>query len=457
MDRLYTKLEITALRTISSGEKIADWLYPRLRREHFSLESSQEFFRRIRILTHKSGRLPDWDDLLADITISEETREVMEDAPDSIITSRRDAAKVIARLEEYRQARVAMDISRTIAKTLKETKVDVPVLLERVADKLAMARSASDWSESTITFGGKEIDKSGIRRVIRERTFDFIPTGFKAFDTVNLGVPKASVFVLAGETGAGKSTLASAMAVNMARYGACVGLTSLEMEDDECGQRVLANLSGVDLSTIQRLKENDTNLIKQLQLAWLKFHKQVANNGGRFEIVSPPEDVSIEELLTRNRGRGFDVHIIDYLSLLKGMDEEDQWRKLSAAARYAKVYTKTDKSIVILLAQLSEEGRIRYSRGVQEHATLMWAWNKADAAGIITIKQPKARNQKQFDFYMHLDSPRMRLLDVDMSKIEDRGEERTKKVEGRKHHRRLPPPRKDPPRSRDDTEKEFQL
>jgi hypothetical protein len=188
----------------------------------------------------------------------------------------------------------------------------------------------------------------------------------------------------------------------------------------------------MQLSDIQRIHQMSKAERRRVIDAWRNFHNAVRKAGGRFDIYSPDEDVSIEEQFTALGPRGYDNNIVDYLGLLKGMDTEDQWRKLGAAARYAKVYTRTSNSAATLLAQLSDEGEIRYSRAIKEHASLMWQWMRPDDSGLIIIKQTKARNLKSFDFPLQMNFATMQVTDVDMSQVTDRTGEYSARSEKRR-------------------------
>ena len=60
---------------------------------------------------------------------------------------------------------------------------------------------------------------------------------------------------------------------------------------------------------------------------------------------------------------------IDYVSLLDGVDEKDQWKALSAIVRQCKLFSAENHCLVIALDQLdSDDDRIRYSKGMLEHA-----------------------------------------------------------------------------------------
>lgn len=427
MQRLFSpKLEATALRSItSSDERISGWMFPRLGRESFSYEPSLEFFRRIQFLTNKNGVIPRWEDLLEDLTISEDARDELDKQPSGIIESRREAKLVLGKLDEYRRARVFFGLQKAISHELRSDKVDLEVLEEKAGEYLSRARSgASNIEDAMSHFGGRRLDKRILAEMLRREDRNVIPTGFRAFDSQNDGVPFGSVHVIAGPTGSGKTDIATNLAINQARMGAKVSIASLEMSLLQMNQRIMSILTAIPLIRINRTHDMDRATRRMLIDAYRSFHDQVRRNGGRLTVWAPDEDVSIEELLTFLRSRGYDNNIIDYMGLLKGMDGDDQWRKLGSGARYAKRFAGADKSVATLLAQLSDEGEIRYSRTIKEHASLMWQWLKPDDSGILTVKQPKARNLKSFDFPLQMDFACHRVTDVDLSQVTEKETEK---------------------------------
>jgi len=91
------------------------------------------------------------------------------------------------------------------------------------------------------------------------------------------------------------------------------------------------------------------------------------------------------------------------VSLLRDSMGEDSWRSLGEIARFMKMYAKSQDMVGVLLCQLSEDEKIRYSRTIKEHADNVWSWvyNKdiaQETGHIITIDQQKARNQQIFSF-----------------------------------------------------------
>ena len=111
----------------------------------------------------------------------------------------------------------------------------------------------------------------------------------------------------------------------------------------------------------------------------------------------------------------YDVIIIDYLGLLKGVDGDDQWRKLSEAARFCKMFAADNNIQIIALAQVDKEGEVRYSKGMLEHANNSFSWvcgKKERERGIIEVEQKKARMAEPFPFYLRMDFATMSIRDL---------------------------------------------
>lgn len=204
--RLFSSnLEMVALRSITSGdERVASWLLPRINEDHMSYEPTHEAYRRVLALVRKNGQVPNWDGLLEDLVISEDAREELANSRSGVIRTKADAKKLIARLDEYRRARVWMKVSRSIARTLKDDRVDLDAMGDTITDLVSRARGSSDVTECMTHIGDKETDRKIVAGILRGSKDEFIPTGIRAFDTENQGVPRGSCWVIAATTGGGK-------------------------------------------------------------------------------------------------------------------------------------------------------------------------------------------------------------------------------------------------------------
>jgi hypothetical protein len=102
--------------------------------------------------------------------------------------------------------------------------------------------------------------------------------------------------------------------------------------------------------------------------------------------------------------------------LLKGVDGDDAWQKLGAVARYCKVYAESKNIIVVLLCQVSDDGKIRYAQAIKEHANYAWIFVSTKTTReneILNIEQLKARNGRMFDFSLRARLDVMRITDLE--------------------------------------------
>jgi hypothetical protein len=215
------------------------------------------------------------------------------------------------------------------------------------------------------------------------------------------------------------SLCATQLAINLALRGYKVVIVPLEMSKVEMTSRIIANVSGLDVTQVlqRRLATGE----KEKALAcYSRFVRLVKKRGGRLTVFKPTEDMDIEEVYAATSSYDADVNIIDYISLLKGADSDDAWQKLGAMARLAKINAEATNRVNVLLCQVSDEGKIRYSRAISEHSTNSWIWTVAKEErekeiGRVRIEQPKARNSRSFPFEVGFHWAHMKVVDVDSS------------------------------------------
>jgi len=233
---------------------------------------------------------------------------------------------------------------------------------------------------------------------------------------------------IGGPAGGGKTSLALQLAQNMSESGMeDVVYVPLEMDEDETMERILANKAGVKLSRIKQKKTSESE-DQRIVKAYKKHVKTLKKNKVRFTIYAPEEDVTIDEVLLLLKPYGYRVIIIDYLTLLKGTDGDDasekQWQKIGQIGRRCKIWAKANNAIVILVAQVDEEGRLRYSRALKEHANILWTWpvNKETRENkVMKIQSEKARNMVMVDFELGYDDELFQVFDI--TKTEDSKED----------------------------------
>ncbi len=211
------------------------------------------------------------------------------------------------------------------------------------------------------------------------------------------------------------SSLAAQLAINWANMGESVTMASLEMSAEEMTARLMANAAEIDVRKILFRKMSKDEKIKYWE-SYKKFVKEKKKTGGSFNVFKPKQDMSIEDITASTFPLNSRILIIDYISLLKGVDGDDSWQKLGAVARYCKVYAESKNMIVVLLCQVSDEGKIRYAQAIKEHANYAWIFVSTKTTReneILNIEQLKARNGRMFDFSLRARLDVMRITDLE--------------------------------------------
>lgn len=422
MKLISVDLEKKALQSIcSSKSKIQSHLLGNLRVDHFAYPLTKEVFKRISFLVKHKNEVPEWSDILNDPSLEEETRKVLKSSKKKLCKNRKTAVKLVRQLDDYRRSRTLYYMAENVIKTLEGSSVDISSLIEEATDGVHKARLKNAENEKVVSFQKKSSIKI-VKRVLKGKTYNFMPTGIKSFDATNMGWPQTGLVVLAGTTGGGKSTLAQTIANNMAVRGVKTCYVPLEMDEDEMTQRQLAHLSKMSLSKIIDPKQMSPNEKKEVLISYKQFNKKLLRVGGSLDFVVPEEDLTAEELLYSLKPKGYQMIVIDYISLLAGVDGDDQWRALSNVARFSKIFAKQNKVCIVLLAQLSEQGALRYSKGIKEHANVMWHWIYDDTSfmtNIVMIEQDKCRMGKRFKFPLHVDFDTMTFRDLSQSEKDE--------------------------------------
>ncbi len=219
----------------------------------------------------------------------------------------------------------------------------------------------------------------------------------------------------------------TSMAVNLMRnmsefYGKNCALVSLEMSAEQMLARLKAILTGISRTKIslRRLTANERLKVKN---AYKSFVLKLKESNTRFSIYTPMAD-GLEEILYSLQPYGYDVILIDYVSLLKeasSSGEKAQWENLGGITKFAKRYAEKHNVIIVLLVQVSKEGLVRYSRTMVEDANHCWVWiAPSEESEILTldVQQLKARNLEKFPFQLALNTTNDHIYDIDASSVE---------------------------------------
>lgn len=415
MSKLFSaNLEKLAVKAIASRSLEGQRLLSLLGDHHFATEAGSAAFARLKFFLRKKGSVPSWSTLREDPGLSDDLREELRAHKAKTPTAKEDVDALFESLDKYRKIRSLYEVGKMIAMDLDREGLDADATWGKASQILSGTSLSAGMKINHIGKGSNSLKL--VREMLKGQNKRYIPTGFKVYDEKNHGFIRGSLVLIAAPSGNGKSIVTQTLAENTARFGAKTLLCPLEMDNQSVLQRSLSNKTGFALN---RLLDPDKGLSDKDKArtlkAYRKMSKKIKAAGGRLSLLSSEEDVSIESVLSYAKSRSYDLVVIDYVGLLAGTDGDDQARALNRIARVCKIWASANNAIVVLAAQLSEDGLVRYSRALSEHASNMWSWVRSTFSretNTIKVYQPKSRMQNDDPFMLYFDSSTMTVRDL---------------------------------------------
>lgn len=423
MAQLYSqKLELRCLITLTSSkvpEPVRSTLIGQLTDDHFNYPPVKAAFSRVSRLAKKRFQLIDFEDLIEDPQLDLDFRDILKSNADlKPCRSRSKIKTMVLLLDNYRKTRLLWYAAQSVMENIQSDSFDIEENLNILSTKLALARNDinDDAQITTVGVGGNADTLTD--SILNDETVDLIPTGYAAYDTVNGGFPTEGVVLLAATTSGGKSTVLMNLLKNIhVNTYANVLRVSFEMGDKQEHSRFLSLISEVPFYKIKQKKLTPQDK-KTIKTAYKKFNEFGEKHDCWFKTITPTRGMTIEDTLRLVKPFGPKIIGIDYVSLLEGVDSENQWRIMSSIVRVCKIFTRETKCLIILLAQLDDDSsKLRYSRGMREHVDVFWFWNYSDLkvreTKILPLTCGKARDGSVFSFELGDRFERMCVIDVE--------------------------------------------
>lgn len=411
-------LEQTALRSICDAEteSLRAQIFSAVTEEWFWDDACKAAYSRVKTVAKKRCHFMSWAELLEDPALSEDFRDILREAQPRRVKTEDRATRLIGALDDYRKTRAMYQMFKNGMETLKGDSVDVDRLLETVTDTLTSVKSNQELKSLLAVVGDGVEDDAAMeiaREALDEDAEKLLLSGYTDIDDRDKGcggLPSEGVLLLGATTSGGKSTFLMNLLVNMYRLNKIsVSMVSLEMNLGKNTRRIMSRLTKIPYRKFVN-KALTADERKRALDAWGKFQKFGKKHGAKFAMLCPDHSVSAENVLDIVRPLGFGVIGIDYVSLLEGVDTDNQARILSSIVRQCKIFSSKNHCLVVLLVQLdSDSGKIRYSRGMLEHAdfALVWKYDNPEVRDtrVLPINIAKARdaNLLQFDLSEQFD------------------------------------------------------
>ena len=372
-----------------------------INQEYFEDPRTKEMYRCVMALSKKNSQIPTYPILSQYPSLSPAARELIKDTDEKLPPARNvgDAEVIFGELDKIRKARI---ISKSIKKMLQilDPEDANPDDAVRVYEKTLLAlRHVSD--DTIIRVGLDSNLMEHVDRSLSRTKPNTIPTGFRDFDEDAGGLPRGGLTVFAASSGGGKSAMGLQVGINAVNAGYNVAIVTLEMNAEQITNRLMSNLAQTNHDYFHLAKAHAQQK-KHAREVMDKWNEDNAAAGRRFQVYCIA-DTTMSSIALQLRVFDYDVIIIDYINLLNKDDTEgnNEAQALAEIARQAKVQASQTNAAWIVLAQLNEQGIVKYSRAIKEHADYMWTWTYGDAereSHVIDIEQQKSRNSKGFKF-----------------------------------------------------------
>lgn len=182
-----------------------------------------------------------------------------------------------------------------------------------------------------------------------------VPTGFSDLDSILSGLQKSDLIVLAARPSMGKSALASNIARNVAMQKKVpVGIFSLEMSVDQIVDRLISDISGINLWKLRTgnlKKTGDNNDFDRIRESFEELSDLP---------IYIDDSVSFNVMQMRTMARrlqaekGLGLIIVDYLQLMQPRAQTDSLvQQMTEISRELKTLAKELDIPVLALSQLS--------------------------------------------------------------------------------------------------------
>jgi replicative DNA helicase len=180
-----------------------------------------------------------------------------------------------------------------------------------------------------------------------------ISTGLYDLDAIIYGVRKERLITIAGRPGHGKSALALTVACNIAKQGHAGLFFSMEMSEEELGQRVLSMTSQIDGAAIQTYRLNADELSTAADAAQQAGGWPLTIHAGGFTLV----DIRTRVLQHIAEFGPLAFVVVDYIGLVRPSNKKGQTRQqeIGEITRGLKALAMEIQADVIMLAQLNRE------------------------------------------------------------------------------------------------------
>ncbi len=220
-----------------------------------------------------------------------------------------------------------------------------------------------------------------ITETVQSITFDvgsYVQTGFDVIDNHMIGFGQGDMVVVAGRPGMGKTSLALAIMLKIARMGKTAGIFSLEITGEQLQKRLICSVAKVSEWAILR------GFANPMQLRAVEDAKEELSTCGIIIDGSPrlTPEIMRSKILAMVHRYHISVVFIDYINLMTSSKNDKEYSILTEISKTIKSVARETRIPVVVLAQLNRDvekrdnkrprlSNLRGSGGIEQDADVV--------------------------------------------------------------------------------------
>lgn len=349
------------------------------------------------------------------------------------ITKREEVAAFADMMIQERRRRTVIDVLKSALRKAGDTTGDP---MDVIADILAMDGSTTGRGEWSIDCGsfGSEVFDAVISRLDDHKRRGLIFTQFQFLNNLTMGFEPGDLIIVSGRTGVGKSSFGQALCLNVGiKQSRETVIINSELSREQILIRAAASLSDDPEITVSAIRAGLT----QVQLEGLQQQLEVLRDRCRLSVYKSPSLSlpKIRELVRKAAVKDkAKLLLVDYLGRQDRLGQKAEiWELLQQAAMELKTLAQKYGVIIILIAQLLDDGSLASAKGIEREADLhirlleiadavdFKVIKKADITGIdprfnVVAEVKKSRNSGKGLTFLQYDGAKMRFYEDPVSK-----------------------------------------
>lgn len=245
-----------------------------------------------------------------------------------------------------------LDAASKISRAAYDQQIDVDAALDqsRAAVNAVVNLRSAEHDDRMAAVGVRTRD--ALAQMITNRGQDRITTGIVDLDAQLGGLLPDTLTIIGGRPGMGKTSMIITILMHAARCGKRVGLFSLEMRETEVNNRMIAQVTGLNMQKMSSGNMTDDEIIQYMEVSE-RMDALPVYIDDRGKLTLP----ALEAKATRwHNGDGLDLLIVDYVQLMVGNARaENRVQEVGEISRGLKQLARTLHIPVIAAAQLNRK------------------------------------------------------------------------------------------------------